>query len=380
MAKKIQSKKTSKRSNNKKIIKKIIIEYIYIILAILLMPSLADHIVGNSRGFEGMGKGMIAQAVFCIVMIYVFIVNPIRLLIVYKKDLKNIVPKFKKIICIFLTILPLLFLLFIPLSTVMNNINYENSKRITEKEFKSPEDFQKELGKRGFLYDADIELKRLNSKYEAVNDDNSEYYYETATLMPLFKESYDFYDNKHFNEVINFNSNIRTPGYIYNTILYLDAEDEDLRYAPISRYDLNTYISGKHYPYYEDYYIEFKILYINEDIYAIIGVGQSYDVIHYYGENIRNNYPYNMILSEKDTITTYYDGLYYKDGAINNKGNSFEAKPNKNEALWNDSYYKIKKVDKLDVSTVNKIAKELQNDILKESIENHFNGEYLDES
>ncbi len=34
--------------------------------------------------------------------------------------------------------------------------------------------------------------------------------------------------------------------------------------------------------------------------------------------------------------------------------------------------YSVRKVDKLDVNTINDIAKELQNGILKDSIEYHF--------
>ena len=46
-------------------------------------------------------------------------------------------------------------------------------------------------------------------------------------------------------------------------------------------------------------------------------------------------------------------------------------KPNTN--VLYTSHYPVRKVDRLDIDTINSIAKELQEGILKESIENHFN-------
>jgi len=43
----------------------------------------------------------------------------------------------------------------------------------------------------------------------------------------------------------------------------------------------------------------------------------------------------------------------------------------KNKVLYS-SLYPIRKVDKLDLDTINEIAKELQNGVLKQSIEMHF--------
>ena len=78
-----------------------------------------------------------------------------------------------------------------------------------------------------------------------------------------------------------------------------------------------------------------------------------------------------MILSERGTITTFFNNKYYPDGAIINRRGSFEMTPNNNERIWTE-YYNIRKVDKLDVFTLNKIARELQDGILKESIDYHF--------
>ena len=194
--------------------------------------------------------------------------------------------------------------------------------------------------------------------------------------MTLSSENERFYDSKDYNEVISFDSKKKAPGYIYNTILYLYDRNGELKYAPISRYEEHNYISMKPYPFFEDYYIELKILYVNEDIYAIIGVGQGYDIDKYFEEyrkkhNIFYTNPYNMILSEKDSITTYYKGKYYPNGLIINSGDRFQMSPSTNKLNYLE-YYKIRKVDKLNVETVNKIAKELQNNVLKDSIKYHF--------
>lgn len=79
-----------------------------------------------------------------------------------------------------------------------------------------------------------------------------------------------------------------------------------------------------------------------------------------------------MIISEKDTIITFVDGKYYPDGAIVNEGDTFTMLPNNNKRPWSE-FYEVRKVDKVNIVTINQIAKELQNGVLKESIDYHFN-------
>ena len=370
---------------------KIIVEYIIVIIVGLFLyftlPLLAVSMIDDNTGIDGIGLALVVGLLLNIIkysfVIAFFIVNPIRLLVVYRNKYKEIIPKIKKVIYILVTILPVLFALLIvfeiPISNFMYWLKYEtgrNAYTLTEDQYKSPKDFQNELRKRGFIYDSNSELSKLNSKYGDFNDRESSYYYEAATLMPLFSDGNSFFDTKKYNKVISFDSNSKYQAYIYNTILYLDDEKGNLKYAPISRYDGHTYLSRKSYPFFEDYYIEFKILYVNEDLYAIIGVGQSYDIKEYFDDRRKDydtmfTYPYNMILSENETITTCVDGKYYPNGSIKNTGHEFEMLPNTNKMDWFE-YYEVRKVDKLNVETVNKIAKELQNSILKESIKYHF--------
>ena len=119
-------------------------------------------------------------------------------------------------------------------------------------------------------------------------------------------------------------------------------------------------------------------MYVNDDIYAIIGVGSSYDVSHYFSENSSdyNKYgykdPYYMTLSEKPTITTYVDGKYHLDGAIVATSREVEMLLNTEEGVV-FSNYPVKQVSKLDKKTIDEEAYKLQQDVLKNSIENHFN-------
>ena len=83
-------------------------------------------------------------------------------------------------------------------------------------------------------------------------------------------------------------------------------------------------------------------------------------------------YPYYMILSEKSSIKTYVRGRYHPKGAIEDYGSSFEMRAN---TLDVDSKYPIKKVSKLNKNTINKVANELQNGILKKSIEEYHKGD-----
>lgn len=379
-------------SKNKKLKKKIINEYLYVIFTILilniLLPFLANYMIGDNIGIDGIGQALgtvfILRILKYIITFIVFVINPIRILFSYKNDFREIFPKIKKVIYIIVTILPILFSLLIilevPISNYMYSMKYETGKNaysLTPDEYKTPKDFKIELEKRGFIYDSEDILSRLNGKYGNINKNLSKYYYEEASLMPLFTKLDYFSDTKDYNDVITFNSNIKAPGYIYNTILYLSSKNDVLQYAPISRYDGHSYLTGNFYPFYQDYYIECKILYVDEDIYAIIGVGQSYDIQKYFKDKKKDyntfyTYPYNMILSEKDSITTFVNDKYYPDGAIENKGERFEMVPNTNKRNWSE-FYSVRKVDKLDVSTINDIAKELQNGILKDSIEYHFN-------
>ena len=367
-------------------------EYLFILLTIVtfdvFITIMSDYYIDDKFGIDGIGEALAIVIVFrilkYIVTFFVFIINPIRIIIQYKNEFKEINTKCKKNMYIILTLVPIIFslliILEIPISNYMYTLKYETGKNaysLNYDEYKTPKDFERELDKRGFIYNAKFDLSRLNGKYKNRVNSLPEYYYENASVMPLFTKLSYFSDTKDYNDIITFDSNVKYPAYIYNTILYLYAKNESLQYAPISRYDGHTSLTDTFYPFYQDYYIECKILYVDNDMYAIIGVGQSYDIEEFFNKKKEGyspfyTYPYNMIISEKKSITTFVNNKYYPEGAILNKGGKFEMVQNTNKREWDEPYI-IREVEKLDIVTLNNIAEELQNGILKESIEYHFN-------
>ena len=182
-----------------------------------------------------------------------------------------------------------------------------------------------------------------------------------------------YYDSIKNRDITNMHKK-SFPVYIYNAILTLPSGDEKLQYAALGRFSYGTYDYGNYRPELEDYYIECKILYVDGDIYAIIGIDDS--IGSYFDNNKTHDryymYPYYMILSEKSSIKTYVRGRYHPKGAIEDDSSSFEMRAN---TLDVDSKYPIKKVSKLNKNTINKVANELQNGILKKSIEEYHKGD-----
>lgn len=379
---------------NKNLKNKIIREYLYIIFTILflyfLLPFLASYMIGDNTGIDGIGQALgvaILLMIFKYIITFIFfVINPIRILIIYKNEFKEIFPKIKKGICIFVTILPILFSLLIilevPISNLMYKLKYETGKNaytVSPENYKLPIDFYNELKERNLLYNEDTYtlMNRLNGDHDCINyiydEENliSQRCYAKATMMGINDAIY--YDSIDKSNITNMYQN-SFPVYMYNSILTLPSKNEKMQYAALGRFSYNADDYGDYRSEFNDYYIECKILYVDGDIYAIIGLGQSYDVEKYndeVGDALFNyNYPFNMILSEKNSITTFVDGKYYPNGAIENSGSSYEMKPN-NNVLYT-SHYPVRKVDRLDIDTINGIAEELQNGVLKNSIEYHF--------
>lgn len=379
---------------NKNLKNKIIREYLYIIFTILflyfLLPFLASYMIGNNTGIDGIGQALgvaILLMIFKYIITFIFfVINPIRILIIYKNEFKVILPKIKKVICILVTILPIfilsLIILEIPISNFMYKLKYETDKNaytVRPENYKLPIDFYNELKERNLLYDEDTYtlMTRLNDDHDCINyinDDGnliSQKCYAKATMMGINDAIY--YDSIDKSNITDMYQN-SFPVYMYNSILTLPSKNEKMQYAALGRFSYNADDYGDYRSEFKDYYIECKILYVDGDIYAIIGLGQSCDVEKYNNE-VRDalfnyNYPFNMILSEKNSITTFVDGKYYPNGAIENSGSNYEMKPNTNDRYT--SHYPVRKVDRLDIDTINGIAEELQNGVLKNSIEHHF--------
>lgn len=388
----IQKDDTKKR---KRLKNKIIWEYLYIIFMIstlyFLLPFLFDYMIGDNAGIDGIGQALgiviILRILIYILTIIFMVINPIKILITYKNEIKEIFPKIKKVICIITITIPILFSLLklfeIPILNLMFHLKYEtgkNSYTVSPENYKLPIDFYNELKERNLLYneDTNILMNRLNSNHDCINyihDGNNiipQKCYAKSTMTGISSESY--YDNISNDNITDMYQN-SFPVYMYNAILTLPNKNEKMQYAALGRFSYNSDDYGEYKAFYNDYYIECKILYVDGNIYALIGLGQSYDVRKYNSKiddaTFNYNYAFNMILTEKDTITTFVDGKYYPNGAIENSGNSYEMRPNTN--VLYTSHYPVRKVERLDIYTINNIASELQDDILKKSIESHFN-------
>ena len=387
-----------KHLNNKKLTTKIVAEYIYIVLIIVIMvvflPYLFDYMIGDNRGIDGIGQalaaGLLLNSIKYIFIIIFCVINPIRIYILNKDEIKKLSSKANKRLYTFTIFFPIILASLIVFETPISNYLYvlkyergKNSYTINEENYQKPSDFYNELKERNLLYNDETSMlmNRLNG-----NHDSNNYIHKDGALIsePCYAESLMFgltkdtiYDSISNDNTIAAPYKKSYPAYIYNAILTLPSQNDDLQYAALGRYSYNTDDYGDYEPKFEDYYIECKILYVDKEIYAILGVGQCYDIEKYYSHTRKNNqsfytYPFYMIISEKDTITTFYNNNYYPNGAIANYGSCFKMKPNTNSSSTEELYY-IKKVDKLDANTINKIAKELQNTTLKNSIEFHFN-------
>ena len=371
--------------------RKITFEYLLFIIAILfiylLLPFLLDTLVGDKDGLDNIGYLLVISVILrfikYVVLFILLILYPIIILIRYKNEYKQIVPKFKKRISIFLTILPIFFSLLIifevPLSNLMYYLQYEfniNSYNVSYEEYKLPIEFYNELKDRNLSYNGNTVIlkNKLNSNHDCrvkIKDSFSyQNCYEKSTMFGINEERYSDSIN---NFIVSNMYEYPSPVYMYNAILTLPSKNEKLQYAALELFSDADYY-GDYDPKENDYYIECKIMYVDGDIYAIIGLGQSDDVTKYndvMDDALFNyNYPYNMIISENKKITTFVDDKYYKNGGIENLGKSYEM-VEKNKVLYS-SLYPIRKVDKLDLDTINEIAKELQNGVLKQSIEMHF--------
>lgn len=356
--------------------KNVLVEYVLIVLALfagyVLLPKWMEMGIGDNKGLDGIGNALALAILVRLgrgVLAFLFLlVNPIRILIQYRKDFKEIMPKFKRwgsrTLVAFPVLLSLLILFSVPLSNLSYDLKYRWNARaysVKSEDYKTPEEFREELSKRGLLFGEEDEklLQELNEKYSPIPDLIKYYYYTEATMMALSDET--FYDTIANKTIIDEDSSQRAPYYVYNAILTLPSPGEKFRYAPIGRYDQQNYLSDNFCPFFEDSYIECKILYVDGDLYAIIGVSESYGIGKQFDVYDK---PYCVILSEKDEITTYVDGKYCPDGAIENAAWKVTMAPNTTKKSWIKNY-PVRKVDRLDADAINAVAEEFQNGVLK---------------
>ena len=156
--------------------KKVIREYIYVgctILVSYLLLLVAQVLMGDKTGLDYIGEALaivlLLRLFQAIAVIIFFVVNPIKILISYKSEFKNIVPTAKRVLSIIATLLPvfvsILIIFSIPIQNYIFKEKYltgKNAYSLTYDEYKSPNEFKEELDRRGFIYNASFELSRLN--------------------------------------------------------------------------------------------------------------------------------------------------------------------------------------------------------------------------
>ncbi len=344
------------------------------------------------KGFEGMGLAIIILFTYLglnIVLAALFLVaNPIRILIKYRQEIAEMASFGKRLGTYLLVGLPipfsLIFILRRHFEEFLFHLLYEtgeNGYEVPAANYKDPKEFREELRKRQLLFTEEDRklLNELNQKYDIGKAHKKEEYYTPAKMQSLQEEQDDLYDKN----VIEPGDGRRAPAYLYNSILILPQRGGKLQYAPIGRYTMSCSYGGEvNKPFHQDYYVECKILFIDGHVYAMIGVGESRCIQECFEEHYS---PFYVLLSEEEKITTFFKGKYYPDGAFAHgfdHVHPLRMQPNTRQQRRGNPLrpilYPVRKVDRVDLNTVNAVAEELQGGILKESITYYSDGRFED--
>ncbi|MBO4324836.1 MAG: hypothetical protein J5845_05515 [Lachnospiraceae bacterium] len=362
-------------------------EYLFVLIGILLIYLLPLLILlrdSNNNGIDGIGEALafvilirLFRAVVAFVLLFV---NPIRILIKYHSAYGEAVPKVWGILSIIVTLLPVFAALLVIFEVQIDNWFF-NRKYCTapggyrkdEADYVKPSVFFWELGDRGLLAGEKYYplIEKLNGKYAPQSVLNSKAYYPLSRMSALRKSTY--YDKMESCEAILPDSEVTAPVYIYHAILAIPEEGGMLQYIPAARFQEQGYIKGNFAPLFQDFYLECKIIFADGDLYAVIGSEESFDIRKSFDEKKidMDDRPYQIILTEKDTITTYAEEQYCPNGSIRIAYGDFEMLPNTEKPFCGRAY-PLRKVERIDADTINRIAAEMQNGILKDAVEYHL--------
>ena len=364
---------------------------LYFLFLILGLLSLAGRKGDKANDWSGMGFALILlyvrMGVVSLTGFLACIVYPFWILIKYHGEFTDVDSMPLRVGTYLLTLLPiLLYLAYLAFEFFGNAIsNYFYNKKYRtgegayvrdESEYKTPAQFREELLSRGLFFreEDDELLSRLNKRCHGSKTGNlAKFYYTEGTIMPLVKNT--FSDGVEYNEILEADCEKKYPAYVYNAIITLPDRGEKLQYAPFARYHAHRQINAPN-PFFEDYYVECKILYVDGKLCAIIGVDESHSISRYY-EKCEKSYekPFYLVLSETENVTTFVDGKYCPCGAIENES-GFEMLPNTREfhsgAPFRPINYPVRVVERLDAAAIDAVAREFQEGCLKNSIEYHF--------
>lgn len=365
--------------------KELAIEYVLAVatgLVILVIIPLVVESYLDSRpsGLDNIGEALavslLARGAYALLALAFLVVNPLRVFITQRKFINlryTGSTKALKYFLILFPIVPAIFVVFqVPISNALYNLKYNYSADgYTVSEYKTAKDFEKELEKRGLLKNDNTMrlVQQLNKKYEPNSLKSPQYYYEEPKLMTISDAT--VYIESFTPRVIDFDSTTTAPVYMYNALLVKTSADDNLQYAPVSRDGYYKYANGNFYPFYEDYYIDLRIFYVDGDIYAMVGPDGSYSATKNYRVGMGEGYPFSKILAERDAVTTFVDGKYYPNGSIEDRYSSFIFKVNQNKSDY-EAVFPVVKVDELNINTINDWAQKMQDGELKSDIDSFF--------
>ena len=370
---------------------KLILIAFLVYLGLLLLGTLNATIPDKNEGF---GSWRFAVAIIMNFAMYIVlgggiilfcVANPIRIMIQHFKLIQEVEPSGKMAEYIILILLPLLLVLITVLfgkkiAKLYRYLVYKDGKDAYPADpetFITPGKFVEELRQRGLYFEAEDEalIDKLNSPYQDdIEKHGKSEYYEKASIkrLALEEEIRKGVDNECLNERNSYictpDEDVKAPGYYYNSVLILPKGEDRLRYAPVGRYVHQENLRDIPNPYKDDYYIECKIFCIDSKIYALIGLGES-KIINEAVKGFRK--PFYIILAEEDHLTTYFKGTYYPYGSIAHHYHEMEIYPNVLDgSKWRR--YPVRKVDRVDLDAINRYCRELQEGILKDSIEEYL--------
>ena len=370
----------------------ILTEYAIAIFAVLLimflLPLMIVRLMGKGqKGIDGLGRALFLVIVLNaskIVIAFIFLfVNPLRVLIVHRDEIGAIQPLIKRIMCIAAVVLPMLFSLYFIFEVRIHNFlfhkkNYigKGSYRAEPARFRSSAQFRDELKERGLYADEKTGklIQLLNCRFTGVAERlKQKYYYDEATMMTLDKE--EFVDDPEAGRICSPGEAVLSPVFVYNCVLYLISPEDELKYAPVGRYEPYTAIGqpADDYPYFSDIYVECKILYVDGRVYALIGAGESYGVSRSFDTFER---PFYVLLSETEDVTTYVNGRFFPHGAVETGSRGgFRMRANTTPSDISPGRpvnYPVRVVERVDRDAIDAHAAKLRAGILKSAIEEHF--------
>lgn len=294
----------------------ILIEYGLVIAAAVLFLILLPRWNGDI-GTDNLGIllifSFVLQGVTFIATIFCYAVNPIRIIIQCGASMGALSPQILRFLCDLVVVLPIPFVL--PFCWRLYELYYGNHG----KPYVPPEHYEKKpAGYRPMEeFREELETRDLFLVGQGIRGLNNESLDDDAQPQPA---------------------------YVYNAFLSLNEEGR-LAYAAEGMND----------------YVGCKILYVDGDMYAVIGTSESESVSGYFEPTER---PYSVIFSEKETITTLVDGKYYPKGAIRVKKGPLEMLQEAGElsiSSYHPAIYPVRKVERLDRDALNLYAEELQN-------------------